>query len=477
MVMASIGGALEKALMWSVDMLYSWVLVFLLIGVGIGLTIYLGFPQIKNFKDIFTSVSGSRTKALQGVTSFQAFAVGIGTRVGIGNIGGVALALIMGGPGAIFWMWIIALFGMATSFVESVLAQVFKQKHPDGAFRGGPAYYMSKGLGWKVPGAIFALISIFASGLAVPMVQINTVASTFEANHGIETWSTMIFIILLLAPVILGGIKSVARASEYLAPIMAAVYILITLIVIVTNPIDAWNSLVWIVECAFGLDPLVGGITGGLFIAIVNGARRGLFSNEAGLGTTPHAAGSATVSHPAQQGFLQAFGVFIDTIVVCTATALLILISGLYEPGMDAGAAGSLTAQAVTSEIGSWMALPMSLIVFIFGYTSAYGAYSYGQSALDHLTDNKYISFAFRVIAVLVAGLGAVVDLPVAWALSDFLLGLGAVINLVALGFLVKWVRVVLKDWNDRKKAGEDLHFKVAKYPELEKHVDPDIWV
>mgnify|MGYP002735229526 FL=1 len=348
MVNASIGQALENALLWSVDMLYSWVLVFLLIGVGIGLTVYLGFPQIKNAKDIFTSIAGSRTKALQGVTSFQAFAVGIGTLVCIGIIGGVALALIMGGPGAIFWMWIIALIGMATSFVESVLAQVFKEKHSDGAFRGGPAYYMNKGLGWKVPGIIFALIAIVASGLAVPMVQINTVASTFEANHGISPMSTMIFIILLLAPVILGGIKSVARASEYLAPIMAAVYLLITFIVIIMNPVEAWNSLVWIVQSAFGLDPVVGGITGGIFVALVNGARRGLFSNEAGLGTTPHAAGSATVAHPAQQGFLQAFGVFVDTIIVCTATALLILIGGLYEPGMAAQSAGSLTAQSVT---------------------------------------------------------------------------------------------------------------------------------
>lgn len=477
MVNASVGQALENALMWSVDMLYSWVLVFLLIGVGIGLTVYLGFPQIKNAKDIFTSISGSRTKALQGVTSFQAFAVGIGTRVGIGNIGGVALALIMGGPGAIFWMWIIALIGMATSFVESVLAQVFKEKHWDGAFRGGPAYYMSKGLGWKIPGIIFALIAIVASGLAVPMVQINTVASTFEANHGISPMSTMIFIILLLAPVILGGIKSVARASEYLAPIMASVYILITIIVIVANPVEAWQSLVWIIKSAFGLDPVVGGITGGLFVALVNGARRGLFSNEAGLGTTPHAAGSATVAHPAQQGFIQAFGVFIDTIIVCTATALLILIGGLYEPGMAPDLAGSLTAQSVTAEFGDWMALPMSLIVFIFGYTSAYGAYSYGQSALDHLTRNKYVSFTFRVIAVVVAGLGAIVKLPVAWALSDFLLGLGALINLVALLFLVKWVRVVLKDWNEVHKPGSDFSFKVEKYPERAKKVEKDIWV
>lgn len=475
MVSASVGKALEDALMWSVNMLYSWVLVFLLIGVGIAITVYLGVPQMKNAKDIFTSVSGSRRSAIQGITSFQAFAVGIGTRVGIGNIAGVALALVMGGPGAIFWMWIVALVGMGTSFAESVLAQVFKEKHPDGVFRGGPEYYMRRGLGWKTAGIIFAVISIFASGLAVPMVQINTVAATFNANHGVPVVSTMIFILILLAPVILGGIKSVARASEYLAPIMAGVYILIAFIVVVLNPGEAWNALVWIFKSAFGFGPMAGGIAGGIFVALVNGARRGLFSNEAGLGTTPHAAGSATVEHPAQQGFLQAFGVFIDTIVVCTVTALLILISGLYEPGMDQELAGSLTAQAVTAEMGSWMALPMSLIIFIFGYTTAYGAYSYGQSALDHLTHNKFISYAFRVVAVIVASLGAIVKLPVVWALSDFLLGLGAVINLIALIALMKVVRVVLKDWRARKE-GDSLRFDISKYPELQKRADSGIW-
>ena len=215
---------------------------------------------------------------------------------------------------------------------------------------------------------------------------------------------------------------------------------------------------------------------GGIFIALVNGARRGLFSNEAGLGTTPHAAGSATVAHPAQQGFLQAFGVFVDTIIVCTVTALLILTSGLYEAGMDPELAGSLTAQSVSAQLGSWMALPMSLIIFIFGYTTAYGAYSYGQSALDHLTRNKYISFGFRVVAVIVASLGAIVKLPVVWAVSDLLLGLGAIINLLALIALMKVVRTILQDWNELRDS-DDMSFKIAKYPELEKQADKDIWV
>ncbi|MDO5722503.1 MAG: alanine/glycine:cation symporter family protein [Actinomycetaceae bacterium] len=473
---ATVNQVFTKILFTSVDFLYSWILLFLLIGVGLGLTIYLRGMQVTHARDIFTSLSGSRTSAMQGITSFQAFAVGVGTRIGIGNIGGVALALAVGGPGAIFWMWIVALLGMATSFAESVLAQLFKTPHGDGTFRGGPEYYMRAGLGWKVPAIIFAVISIVASGLAVPMVQINTVAKTFEANHGVDSFSTMIFVLLLLAPVILGGVKSVARASEYLAPFMAAFYILVTVAVIAMHPVQAWNALVWIVVSAFGYGPIAGGVLGGIFVALVNGARRGLFSNEAGLGTTPHAAGAATVAHPAQQGFVQSLGVFIDTIVVCTATALLILISGVYEPGIDPDAAGSLTATAVTTTLGSWMALPMSLVIFIFGYTSAYGAYSYGQVALDHLTENKFVSWGFRVVAVLVAAGGAVVSLPVAWALSDFLLGLGALVNLAALIGLAKWVRVVLQDWDEQRAKGNGITFKVADHPQLQERVSSGVW-
>lgn len=467
--------ALTDALLWSVGMLYSWVLVFLLTGVGIAFTIILKAPQLRHAKDIFTSLSGSRTSALQGITSFQAFAVGVGTRIGIGNIGGVALALIVGGPGAIFWMWIIALLGMATSFAETVLAQLFKVRHVDGTFRGGPAYYIARGLGWKTMASIFAIIAVVSSGLAVPMVQINTVASTLHASHDVPLSSTAIVIIVLLAPVILGGIRSVARASEYLAPFMAAAYIIITFVVIFLNPVAAWHALVWIVQSAFGLGPVAGGVLGGVFVALVNGARRGLFSNEAGLGTTPHAAGAAVVAHPAQQGFLQALGVFIDTIVVCTATALLILIAGVYEPGMDADAAGSLTATSVTSVLGDWMAFPMSVIIFIFGYTSAYGAYSYGQVALDHLTANKYVSYGFRLLATLLAGYGAMVELPVAWALSDFLLGLGAVVNLIAIIAMAKWVRLILNDWDKAKKSG-NLTFDVATYDGLRDKADATIW-
>lgn len=445
----------QEALTWSVGMLYTWVLLFLLVGVGIFLTFYLRLPQVVHVKDIFTSLSGSRKGAKSSLSSFQAFAVGVGTRVGTGNIVGVALALIVGGPGAIFWMWVVALLGMATSFTESVLAQVYKVKQPNGFFRGGPAEYISRGLGWKKLAVVFAAFAVISNGLAVPMVQVNTISATLSANHGVSPVVSTLLMLALLAPVIMGGMKSVARASEYLAPFMAFAYLLITFAVIATNLPAAGAAITLIFESAFGFGPIAGGIVGGVFAAMVTGARRGLFSNEAGLGTTPHVAGSATVNHPAEQGWVQALGVFIDTIIVCTATAILILTAGVYQPGLDEKAAGSLTSEAITSVLGTWMVYPATAIILIFAYTSAYGAYSYGQVALDHLTGNKVISVGFRAVSTLVATCGALVELPTAWAISDLLLGLGAIINLVAIVLLAPQARQVLLDWKQQKAAGK----------------------
>lgn len=443
--------AIEGAIIWSVGMLYSWVLLFLLVGVGIYLTLYLGFPQVVHAKDIFTSLSGSRKKKKNSLSSFQAFAIGVGTRVGTGNIVGVALALIMGGPGAIFWMWVVAFLGMATSFAESVIAQVYKIKQADGSFRGGPAEYISRGLGWKKLAVVFAVTTVIATGIAVPMVQVNTIASTLQANHGVVPWVSAVLLLVLLAPVILGGMRSVARISEYLTPFMAFAYILITIAVICTNLEEAGNTLLLIIQSAFGFGPVAGGVAGGVFTAMVQGARRGLFSNEAGLGTTPHVAGSADVEHPAEQGWVQALGVFIDTIIVCTATAILILTAGVYQPGMAHEAAGALTSQAITDSLGEWMAYPTTIIIVIFAYTSAYGAYSYGQVALGHLTNNRGISLGYRLVSTLVASTGALVALPVAWALSDLLLGLGAIINLVAVVLLAKEARRIMLEWRKYK--------------------------
>ncbi|QOX81173.1 alanine:cation symporter family protein [Nanchangia anserum] len=455
--MTAIYTAISSALATVTDFLYSWGLVFLLICVGIGLTVYLGAPQLRHAKAVFTSMKGSRHGAGTGISAFQAFAMGVATRVGIGNIGGVALALILGGPGAIFWMWIVALIGMATAFAESTLAQLFKTRHADGTFRGGPAYYLAHGAGWKKMGWLFALFTIFASGMTVPMVQINTVSATAAAAHGIPTWVSALVIVVLIAPVIIGGVRGVARVAELLGPVLAGVYILTTLVVIVTclfsAPERIGNALASIVTNAFGLHAGVGGVAGAIFNAVIMGGRRGLFSNEAGLGTAPNAAGAATVAHPVSQGFIQSLGVFIDTIVVCTCTALLILIAHPSLP-TDPGAAGSLTASSVAAELGGWTAPLMTFIIFIFGYTSAFGAYSYGQVCLDHVTKSPAVSLAYRIVVTLLCGVGAMAELTFVWALSDLMLGLAGIINMIGLIALARWVKAALADWTSQRRAG-----------------------
>lgn len=460
--------------------LYNYILVYVLVAVGIFLLLQLGAVQFRHARAVFRSLAGSRHTPKGEISSFQAFAVGLGTRVGIGNIAGVALALVVGGPGAIFWMWIIALLAMGIAFSEATLAQIFKIRGGDGLFRGGPAYYMERGLGWKVPGIIFAVVSIFASGLSVPMVQVNTVAATFESSHQIQPWVTGLVVAVMIAPVILGGLRSVARAAEYLTPIMAGIYLLMTIAVILLNVPAAGAALLEIVKGALGLHAAAGGIGGAIMAAFINGARRGLFSNEAGLGTAPNTAGTAAVAHPVSQGFLQALGVFVDTIVVCTCTALMILIAGpsVYQFGTTAeDAAGSLTANAVMASLGEWTALPVSIIIFIFCFTSAFGAYSYGQINLDLLTENKVISYGFRVLAVFVIFLGSVLTLSSVWALADLLLGLGALINLVALLLLGKWVRGAIKDWEAQKAARVKVPtFQGKDNPLLPGDVPGEIW-
>ncbi|WP_232525712.1 alanine/glycine:cation symporter family protein [Actinomyces sp. zg-332] len=459
--------------------LYTYILVALLVGVGIFLTIHLRFVQIVHFKDLFKSLVKSRQNANGGISSFQAFAVGIGTRIGIGNIAGVALALVLGGPGAIFWMWIVALVGMATAFAESTLAQIFKVPSYDRTYRGGPAYYIKLGLNSKLFAVLFALITVVSTGIAVPMVQVNTLAATLNSNHAVPLWITGVIAAVILAPVIIAGVRGVAKVSEYVGPIMALAYVIIAVVVIVTNIEATANAFVQIFEGAFGLREGLAGVGGGIFATILNGTRRGLFSNEAGLGTAPNAAGTATVAHPASQGFAQAFGVFIDTIIVCTITALLILIAGnqIYTPGKTSvEEAGSLTSQAVIHLLGSGMSIPMSVIIFVFGISSAIGAYSYGQVSLDILTNNKVISLGYRVLVVICCAVAAVQPLTLVWSLADVLLGLGGIINLVALLLLAKWVSGTLRDYNSQVKHGKEPVFIGRDNPFLPKDLPTKVW-
>ena len=441
---------IDAALSSVSDLLFSWVLMWLLVGAGIFFTIRTRGVQLRHTGAIASSVAGSRDGRHGGITSFQAFAVGLACRVGTGNIVGVALALIMGGPGAVLWMWLVAILGTATAFSEATLAQLFKVRRQDGTFRGGPAYYISRGLKLPILGGLFAVVFLIANGLVMPMVQANAITASLEGASGLSPNLGAIFVVALTAPVLLGGLRAMARVAEYLAPLMALAYLVLVLAILLTHPVQAWEALRSIVEGAFGLRQGLSGLAGGVTAALLNGVRRGLFSNEAGLGGAACAAGSATVEHPVQQGFIQAFGVVVDTLFVCTATALAILVAGadVFRPGATAKeTAGTLTQDAIAHLVGEWSRWPMALLVVVLAYTTIIGAFSYAQVCLDYLTDRPWVSRALQIGAVVCAGVGSVQQLTTVWTLADVLLGVGAIINLIALVALSRWVACALRDW------------------------------
>ena len=443
--------------------LFGTILVWLLIGAGIYFTVRTRAVQIRHARPIFNAVSGSREGSQGGITSFQAFAIGLACRVGTGNIVGVALALVLGGPGAIFWMWMVAIVGTSTAFMESTLAQIFKVRQADGTFRGGPAFYISRGLKTPIVGAIFAVVFLLANGLAMPMVQSNAINESLMHSAGSAPWVGALFVVALSAPVLLGGLRRIARVTEVLAPMMALAYLVLVLVIVAMHPAQTVDALGDIFAGAFGLRAGLGGIAGGITQSILNGVRRGLFSNEAGLGGAASAAGSATLPHPVLQGFIQAFGVVVDTIFICTATALAILVAGadVYTPGVTAKeAAGTLTQQAVAASLGDWTAWPMTILIVVLAYSTIIGAFSYAQVNLDFLTDKPWLSKALQLGAVVCAGIGAFQELTTVWTLADVLLGIGAVINLIALLLLGKWVYGALRDWEAQRESSAPLQFR-----------------
>ena len=443
------------------DFFYTYLLAALLILVGIYLTTRTHLVQLRHFGTMVNSLSVSRSGAQGGISSFQAFAVGLAARVGIGNIAGVALAIVAGGPGALLWMWVVALIGMATSFVESTLAQIFKERGRDFTFRGGPAYYIKNGLGSPLWGKIFAAICIVSVGVTVVMVQTNSLAQVITATvPSVSAWMVGVFLVLLTAPVVLGGVRLVARVAEWLAPIMALAYVLMALVVIILNIGRLPEVLGSVFEGAFGLNQALFGTAGGVLAALLNGVRRGLFSNEAGQGTAPFAAATATVAHPVQQGLIQSLGVFVDTIIVCTATAFIILVSGVYSPALvQAGtltpkAAGTLTSDAVAATLGSWTAVPMAIVIFVLAFSSIIAAATYSEVSMTFISERPVWRWLPRLVSVVSTGLGALASLTVVWNTVDITMAVMTLTNLVALIWLARWGVGALRDWDAQRSAG-----------------------
>ncbi|KGY08640.1 sodium:alanine symporter family protein [Vibrio sp. MarTm2] len=461
------------------DLLWGSILVYLLVGVGIYFTVRLGFIQFRHFGHMFSVLKNSRKADKAGISSFQALCTSLAARVGTGNMAGVAVALTAGGPGAIFWMWLIAMLGMATSFAESTLAQLYKTKDDDGNYRGGPAYYMEKGLGMRWMGVLFSVFLIIAFGLVFNAVQANSIANAMHNAFGWEDTYVGIFVVLLSSVVIFGGIKRIARVAELVVPIMALAYLLLALFVMMMNIEKLPDILVLIFKSAFGLqEAAAGGLGYAIAQAMINGIKRGLFSNEAGMGSAPNAAASATPypPHPASQGYVQMLGVFMDTIVICSATVAIILMSGEYVPHGEVTGI-ELTQTALSSQVGEWGGIFVAVAIFFFAFTSIIANYSYAETNLIFLEHNHKAGLGiFRVIVLGMVMFGAVASLPVVWALADVSMGLMAIVNLVAIILLSGIVIKLAKDYNRQLDEGKVPTFDSNDFPELKSQLEDGIW-
>lgn len=444
--------------------LWGNVLIIPLIVLGIYFSFISGFVQFTYFKEMIALLGDGIGKSSQksgSISSFQAFCISTASRVGTGNISGVAIAIVLGGPGAVFWMWLIALLGAASSFVESTLAQIYKEKDEVG-FRGGPAYYMEKGLGMRWLGIIFAVLITITFGLIFNAVQSNTITAAFT-TFGINKVVLGIIISMVTAFIIFGGIERVAKASEVIVPIFATLYILVAIIVILLNIKAVPSVFSLIFQNAFGLREMgVGGIIG----TVMQGVKRGLFSNEAGMGSAPNAAAAATVSHPVKQGLIQAFGVFVDTIIICTCTAFIILLAGDYTNTNLTGI--ELTQVALTSQFGNFGTYFVALCIVLFAFSSIIGNYYYGQANIEFIKYNKTFMLIYRLSVVAMVMIGSLLKVSVVWDLADVFMGFMAIINLIAIVLLSHEAIACLKDYGKQRKEGtSDPVFKASSIPSL----------
>ncbi|MGP9495317.1 alanine/glycine:cation symporter family protein [Pseudoalteromonas sp. AOP7-A1-14] len=459
--------------------IWGTVLIYLLIGAGIFFTVRLGFIQILQFPHMIKVMLKSRGGSKDGITSFQAFCTSLAARVGTGNMAGVALALYLGGPGAIFWMWLIALIGMATSFAESTLAQAYKKRDSHGNFRGGPAYYMQYGLGKRWMGIAFSLCLILAFGLIFNAVQANSIAVAFNVAFGVPDYVVGIILVTTTSLIIFGGIKTISRFAELVVPFMALVYLLVALYVCVINYAKLPSVFMQVIDSALGITQVGAGALGyAVGQALIEGIKRGLFSNEAGMGSAANAAATATPNppHPASQGYVQMLGVFVDTMVICTATAALILLSQQLVPGSGLTSI-ALTQAALVEHIGQGGAIFIAIAILFFAFTSIVANYSYAESNLLFLKhDDKTGLLIFRFLVLAMVMFGALAKVKVVWTLANVSMGFMAIINIIALFMLSGVVVWLAKDYNNQRKQGLVPTFDKSKHPKLSKEVDPSAW-
>ncbi|MFG6518814.1 MULTISPECIES: alanine/glycine:cation symporter family protein [unclassified Sulfitobacter] len=459
--------------------LWGYVLVYGLLAVGLYFTWRTGFLQFRHFAEFFRVVRSSRDTSAAGISPFQALTISLASRVGTGNLAGVAVAIYLGGPGAVFWMWVVALVGMATAYAESTLAQLYKVRNADGQYRGGPAFYMSRGIGSNAMGYVFSVCLIISFGLIFSAVQANSISVAMEEAFAIPKLVTGLVVGGFAGIVIFGGIKSIARVAEKIVPAMAGLYIVVALLVVVLNIADVPAMLALIVKSAFGFEAAAGGFTGGFMVALLNGVKRGLFSNEAGMGSAPNIAAVAVPDphHPSSQGLVQGLGVFIDTLVICTATALMILLSGVVDYSEGAATGMALTQIALEQHIGAFGPIFIGIAILFFAFTSIIGNYSYAENAMEFLGMGKRIPLlVLKALVIAMVVWGSLQAVTTVFNFADASMALMATVNLIAILILSKTVAKLTRDYFAQRKAGKEPMFRIAEYAELGDGVDHTIW-
>ncbi|MDX5340711.1 MAG: alanine:cation symporter family protein [Cyclobacteriaceae bacterium] len=447
------------------DLVWSNALIVLCLGAGIYFSIITRFLQIRYFKEMLRLLFSGKSSE-KGVSSFQAFALALSGRIGTGNIAGVATAIAMGGPGSIFWMWIIAFLGGASAFIEATLGQIYKEVK-DGQYRGGPAFYIEKGLGIKWYAILFAIVTMISMSLLLPGVQSNSIALSMETAFNVPVEITGGVVVAFLALIILGGVKRIGKVAEIVVPFMAMGYILLAVIIIGLNVAEIPNVIRLIIASAFNMEAAFSGVFG---MAISWGIKRGIYSNEAGQGTAPHAAAAAEVSHPAKQGLVQAFSVYIDTLFVCTATAFMILFTGQYNvlnpdggfivenlPGISFGP--EFTQMAIAEHFPTIGAGFVAIALMFFAFTTIMAYYYIAETNLSYLqkdSNAKWPLYLLRILLLIATYYGSIRTAALAWTFGDIGVGMMAWLNMIAILLLRKPALAALKDFKKQKDAGED---------------------
>ena len=455
------------------DILWTYVMIAVLIACALYFTVRSGFVQFRMIGEMIRQLVNSNERHnAEGkhISPFQAFAVSLASRVGTGNLAGVATAIAVGGPGAVFWMWIIALIGSANAFIESTLAQLYKRRNED-EFIGGPAYYILHGLKCRWMAILFSVLTIITFGFAFNTVQSNTLCEAVENAFGFSHVYMGVAITTATLIIVFGGIQRIAKFSSIIVPIMALGYILLAMTIVALNIRELPAIIELIVKSAFGMEQIVGG---GMGAALMQGIKRGLFSNEAGMGSAPNVAATATTSHPVKQGLIQSLGVFTDTLIICSCTAFIILMSGVELGGSLDGI--RLTQEALTTQIGGAGRIFVAIAIFFFAFSSIIGNYYYGEANVKFITSSRKVLGIYRLLVGVMVMAGALMSLQTVWSLADLTMALMTLCNIAAIVLLGGQVLVLLKDYQAQRRAGKDPVFKKCDVKEFASNDSIECW-